>query len=107
MNIKTVCILAAAAVLLLTSQLNASITSWVCSDDNDGAIVMNDTLTSLTYDSGLDEYTLSMEGASIGIRLMWRANSSQTVNSTRQSGLLRPSITRRTLRGLTITSQSE
>jgi hypothetical protein len=49
------------AILFVTVSVNASITGYNCDDDGDGVIVMNS--TDLSYDSGLDEYTLSMDCA--------------------------------------------
>lgn len=43
--------------------VSAVITDWNCTDDGDGAIVMNDSSTTWGYDSGSGEYTLSMVGA--------------------------------------------
>jgi len=51
------------AFLAIPSLVNASISSYVCDDDGDGVIVVNDSSMALTYDSGLDEYTLSMDCA--------------------------------------------
>ena len=48
-----------AILLVPLSMVNASIESYSCDDDGDGVIVMNS--TALTYNSGLDEYTLSMD----------------------------------------------
>lgn len=46
--------------LLSVSLVNADIVSWNCADDGDGGIVMN--TPTWSYNSGSDEYTLSMTG---------------------------------------------
>lgn len=46
--------------LAVVFPVNAVIIDYNCADDGDGAIVMGP--TTLTHDSGLDEYTLSMSG---------------------------------------------
>ena len=46
--------------LVSVSLVNAAITDWRCDDDGDGAIVMD--TPALTYDSDVNEYTLSMDG---------------------------------------------
>jgi hypothetical protein len=48
-------------LLLATTTVNASITSWNCADDGDGAIVMN-TPTWTVVDPVLHDYDLSMRG---------------------------------------------
>lgn len=54
--------LAVAAVLAASTCAFGEITAWNCSDDGDGAIVMNDALTTFVQD-GPTEYTLSLVGA--------------------------------------------
>jgi len=46
--------------LVSASLVNATITDWRCDDDGDGAIVMG--TPALTYDSNVNEYSLSMSG---------------------------------------------
>ena len=50
------------SLIFSTSLVNAVIIDWNCDDDGDGAIVMDDQLTTFTYDSGSNEYTLSLDG---------------------------------------------
>ncbi|MDD5134095.1 MAG: PEP-CTERM sorting domain-containing protein [Phycisphaerae bacterium] len=45
---------------VVISPVGAVITDYNCADDGDGAIVMGP--AALTYDGGLDEYTLAMDG---------------------------------------------
>lgn len=49
-------------VALAATAANASIIAWNCDDDGDGAIVMNDSMTAMTFDELSAVYTLNLRG---------------------------------------------